>query len=146
MKKKAVILLIEDEKLDIELTLDAFRQVHLENDIRIASTGEEALDYLLGRGDYADRSQHPLPDIILLDIKLPGISGLDVLKTIKSTPVLKRLPIIILTSSQEESDRIAGYDHGVNSYLVKPITFSSFINVVKTICDYWLTMNINAPL
>ncbi|MDO9508318.1 MAG: response regulator [Thermovirgaceae bacterium] len=146
MKKRAVILLVEDNRMDIEITLDAFREVKLENEIRTVKTGEEALDYLLGRGNFTDRESHPLPDLMLLDLKLPGISGLDVLKTLKQTPVLKRLPVIILTSSQEESDRVAGYDHGVNSYLVKPISFSGFLDVAKNICDYWLSLNVNAPL
>ncbi len=146
MKRKAVILLVEDDRMDIELTLDAFREVKLENEIITVQTGEEALDYLLGRGDLADRKSYPLPNLVLLDLKLPGISGLDVLKTLKKTPVLKRLPVIILTSSQEESDRAAGYDYGVNSYLVKPISFSGFLEVVKNIYDYWLTLNVKAPL
>lgn len=146
MDKKAIILLVEDDRMDIELTLDAFRDVKLENEIRTVQTGEDALDYLLGRGKYTDRGHNPLPDLILLDLKLPGISGLDVLKTIKQTPFLKRLPVIILTSSKEESDRAAGYDYGVNSYLVKPISFSGFLEVVRNICDYWLSLNVNAPL
>lgn len=146
MGKKALILLVEDNRMDIELTLDAFRQARLENEIRVVTTGEEALDYLLGRGDYKDRPANPLPDLVLLDIKLPGISGLDVLKTIKQTPIIKRIPVIILTSSRDEGDRIVGYDNGVNSYLVKPISFEGFLDVVKTIGDYWLSLNVNAPL
>jgi len=146
MSKKAVILLVEDDRMDIELTLDAFREARLENDIRVAQTGEEALNYLFGREEYADRKRHPLPDVILLDINLPGMSGLEVLKTLKETPLLKRLPVIILTSSKEERDRAAGYDYGVNSYLVKPISFSGFLEVVKTVCNYWLTFNVNAPV
>ncbi|MBW1993347.1 MAG: response regulator [Deltaproteobacteria bacterium] len=146
MKKKATILLVEDNRMDIELTLDALREARLDNDIRVVETGEAALDYLLGRGEFADRSAHPLPDIVLLDIKLPGISGIDVLKTIKGTPGLKRLPVIILTSSRDEGDRITSYDHGVNSYLVKPISFDGFLEVIKTLTDYWLTLNINAPI
>lgn len=146
MKQTAVILLVEDNRMDIELTLDAFREAHLENDIRVVTTGEEALDYLLGRSEYADRELHPLPNLILLDLKLPGISGIDVLKEVKQTPLLKRLPVIILTSSREEGDRAAGYDWGVNSYLVKPISFSGFLDVVRTVSEYWLTLNVNAPL
>ncbi|MBW1784688.1 MAG: response regulator [Deltaproteobacteria bacterium] len=146
MDRKAMILLVEDDRMDIELTLDAFREARLENDIHVVQTGEEALDYLFGRGVYTDRKRHPLPDLILLDLKLPGISGHDVLKTIKETPLLKRVPVIILTSSREESDRAAGYDHCVNSYLVKPISFSGFLSVVKTICNYWLTLNVSPPL
>jgi len=146
MNREARILLVEDNRMDVELTLDAFREVKLKNDIRVVQSGEDALDYLFGRNAYADRKRHPLPDIILLDLKLPGISGLDVLKVLKQAPMLKRLPVIILTSSREESDRADGYDFGVNSYLVKPISFSGFLEVVKTICDYWLTLNINALL
>lgn len=146
MKKKVSILLVEDDPMDIELTLDAFKEVRLDNDIRIVTSGEEALDYLFGRNQYADRAAHPLPDIVLLDIKLPGLSGLQVLQKIKNTPVLKRIPVIILTSSQEESDRSNGYDFGANSYLIKPVTFENFLTVVKQIYDYWLTLNIEAPL
>ncbi|MDZ7317341.1 MAG: response regulator [candidate division KSB1 bacterium] len=146
MKKKVSILLVEDDPMDIELTLDAFKEVRLDNDIRIVTSGEEALDYLFGRNQYADRAAHPLPDIVLLDIKLPGLSGLQVLQKIKNTPVLKRIPIIILTSSLEESDRSNGYDFGANSYLIKPVTFENFLTVVKQIYEYWLTLNIEAPL
>lgn len=144
--KTAIILLVEDEETDIELTLDAFREWRLANEVKVVRSGEEALDYLFGRGSYADRSTHPLPDIILLDLKLPGIGGIEVLKAIKQAPIIKRIPVIILTSSREEGDRIAGYDEGVNSYLVKPISFASFLDTVKSIYDYWLTLNVNAPL
>ena len=146
MKRKAAILLVEDNRMDIEFTLAVFQEARLENHIRVAETGEYALDYLLGRGEFTDRGAHPLPDLVLLDIKLPGISGIDVLKIIKATPVLKRLPVIILTSSKEEGDRIKSYDYGVNSYLVKPISFNGFLEMVKTFTDYWLTLNINAPI
>jgi len=146
MKRQVIILLVEDNRMDIELTLDAFREAHLENDIRVVTTGEEALDYLFGRGQFADRLAHPLPDLILLDLKLPGMSGIDVLKTVKETPGLKRLPVIILTSSREEGDRIAGYDHGANSYLVKPISFEGFVRVVRLVGDYWFSLNVNAPV
>ena len=146
MKRKANILLVEDNQMDIELTLDAFRESRLDNDIQVVKTGETALDRILGRGEFADRNRFPLPDLILLDIKLPGISGLDVLKVLKETPVVKRIPVVVLTSSQDETDRIKGYDNGANSYLVKPISFSGFLDVVKTIGDYWLTLNVEPPL
>ena len=146
MGRKAVILLVEDDRMDIELTLDAFREARLENDIHVVRTGEEALDYLFGRGAFADRRIHPVPDFILLDLKLPGMGGIDVLKTVKSTPALKRLPVIVMTSSREECDRAASYDSGVNSYLVKPISFSGFLEVIRSISDYWLALNVNPPL
>ena len=146
MKRKARILLVEDNEMDIELTLDAFREARLDNDISVVKTGEAALDSILGHSEFADRNRFPLPDLILLDIKLPGIGGLDVLKVLKETPVVKRIPVVVLTSSQDETDRIKGYDNGANSYLVKPISFSGFLDVVKTIGDYWLTLNVEPPL
>jgi CheY-like chemotaxis protein len=145
MTRQAVILLVEDNRMDVELTLDAFRESRLNNSIRVAGDGPQALDYLHGRGEYADRDRHPLPDIVLLDLKLPGMDGLEVLREIKSTPLLKRLPVIILTSSQEEGDRALTYDSGANSYLVKPVSFDGFLEVVKQIEGYWLTLNVGPP-
>jgi len=145
MSKVADILLVEDNQMDIELTLDAFRESRLSNIIHVATTGEMALDYLYGNGDFADRIKYPLPDLILLDIKLPGINGFEVLKEIKSKEKLKRIPVIILTSSQEEQDRAKGYDNYVNSYLIKPISFEGFLKVVKKIEDYWITLNVGPP-
>lgn len=144
--KKNVILLVEDNDMDIMLMLDAFVEAGVKNDTRIAKSGEQALDYLLGHGEFADRSLHPLPDIILLDINLPGISGIDVLKTLKQTDILKRIPVVILTSSAEEKDRIAGYDNGANSFLVKPTSFSNLVDVAGTLDKYWCTYNEKASL
>jgi CheY-like chemotaxis protein len=123
MNKSAHILLVEDNRMDVELTRDAFRKVHLKNQISVVWTGEEALDYLFGKGQYTDRNKYPMPDMILLDLKLPGIDGFGVLRKVKNTPILKRIPIIVLTSSTDEGDRALSYDSGVNSYLVmnKPI-------------------------
>lgn len=143
--KPAHILLVEDNRMDVELTLDAFREAKLANSLQVATSGQEALDYLFGRAAYADRQRHPLPDIVLLDLKMPGISGFDVLREIKATPLLKRLPVIILTSSREEGDRALSYDIGANSYLVKPVSFEGFIEVVRRIGDYWLSLNISPP-
>ncbi|MBE7469748.1 MAG: response regulator [Anaerolineales bacterium] len=142
----AHILLVEDNRMDVELTLDAFQEVRLMNPVHVAPNGQEALDYLFGRGKYADRETYPLPRLILLDLKLPGLDGFEVLRQIKSTPVLRRLPVIILTSSKEEGDRILSYDSGANSYLVKPVSFEGFLNVVRHIKGYWLLLNVEPPL
>ena len=141
----AHILLVEDNRMDVELTLDAFAEARLLNAIHVAPNGQDALDYLFGRGAYADRSAYPLPGLVLLDLKLPGIDGFEVLRQIKSTPMLKRLPVIILTSSKEEGDRALSYDHGANSYLVKPVSFDGFLDVVRKIEGYWLALNVAPP-
>ncbi len=140
------ILLVEDNRMDVELTLDAFREVHLINPVHVVTNGQEALDYLFGQGKYADREAYPLPRLILLDLKLPGIDGFEVLRQIKATPVLKRLPVIILTSSKEDGDRILSYDSGANSYLVKPVSFQGFLDIVRQIKGYWLSLNAEPPL
>lgn len=145
MEKPAVILLVEDNRMDIELTLDAFREAQLTNTIQVVTTGQAALDYLGGHGKYEDRTAYPLPNLILLDLKLPGIDGFDVLRWIKSTPIRKRIPVIILTSSKEEGDRSLSYDNGANSYLVKPVSFVGFLGVVRQIEGYWLSLNVAPP-
>ncbi len=145
MNHKAVIMLVEDNEMDVVLTLDAFKEARLINPIQVARTGEDALEYLGGIGNYQNRTLYPLPELILLDLKLPGVSGLDLLKQIKTNPDLKRIPVIILTSSAEEGDRSLGYDLGANSYLVKPISFEGFLEVVGKIKEYWLTLNIGPP-
>lgn len=145
MEKPAHILLVEDSRMDIELTLDAFREARLSNTIYVVQNGRDALDYLFGRGIYGDRQLYPMPNIILLDIKLPGIDGFEVLRQVKSTPLLKRLPVIVLTSSKEEGDRALSYDIGANSYLVKPVSFEGFMHVVQQIEGYWLTLNVAPP-
>lgn len=145
MSNLAQILLVEDNQMDVVLTLDAFREAKLKNNINIARNGHEALDYLFGRDKYADRSVYPLPNLILLDLKMPGIDGFEVLRQIKNTDMLKRIPVIILTSSKEEGDRALSYDIGANSYLLKPVSFDGFTDVVKKIDDYWFTLNIAAP-
>ena len=145
MNKPAHILLVEDNRMDVELTLDAFHEAKLLNTIHVASNGQEALDYVFGHGRYADRSAFPMPNLILLDLKLPGIDGFEVLRQIKSTPILKRLPVVILTSSKEEGDRALSYDQGANSYLVKPVSFDGFLGVVRQIEGYWLSLNVAPP-
>ena len=145
MSKTATILLVEDNKMDVELTLNAFEEHRLTNPIQVVRTGQEALDYLLGQHAYSDRERYPLPALVLLDLKLPGVSGVEVLREIKAREKLKRIPVVILTSSRDEGDRSLTYDNGANSYLVKPVSFEGFLEVVRTIHDYWLTLNVGPP-
>jgi CheY-like chemotaxis protein len=145
MENPAQILLVEDSQMDIILTLDAFKEAKLKNVINVVRDGEEALNYLFGRDMYADRNLFPMPNLILLDLKMPKIDGFEVLRQIKSTEMLKRIPVVILTSSKEEGDRALSYDIGANSYLLKPVSFDGFTDVVKKIDDYWFTLNIGAP-
>ncbi len=146
MEKKAHILLVEDNRMDVELTLDAFREAKLVNTVHVASGGQEALDYLFGVGKFADTSEYPTPDLILLDLKMPGVDGFEVLRRVKSTPIIRRIPVIILTSSKEEADRALSYDIGTNSYLVKPVSFNGFLAVVHEIEGYWLALNVESPM
>ena len=145
MSSPARILLIEDNRMDIELTLDAFKEAHIANDIQIAMNGQEGLDYLFGRGDHADRQKYPLPHLILLDLKMPRVDGFEVLRQVKAAPIIKRIPVIIITSSKEEGDRALTYDIGANSYLVKPVSFEGFAEVVRQINGYWLLLNVEPP-
>jgi len=142
MNRPALILLVEDNEMDVELTLYAFREARLSNSIHVVRSGEEALDYMFGRGEYEDREKSPLPDLILLDLKMPGIDGHEVLHQIKSTEGLKRVPVVVLTSSREEGDLQMSYDRGANSYLVKPVSFDGFLEVVQKVSGYWLTLNV----
>jgi len=145
MNRPAHILLVEDNSMDVKLTIDAFHEAKLFNTIHVASDGKEALDYLMGRCQYADRKAFPMPNLVLLDLKLPGVDGFEVLRQIKLTPILKRLPVVILTSSKEEGDRALSYDRGANSYLVKPVSFEGFLDVVREINGYWLSLNVAPP-
>ncbi|MBL7138460.1 MAG: response regulator [Bacteroidales bacterium] len=145
MTKPATILLIEDQRMDIELTLNAFREARLANNIQVATSGEEALDYMVGKGKFADRKVHPLPDLILLDLKMPGIDGFEVLKQLKKTEKLKRIPVVVLTSSKEEGNRVLSFNLGANSYLVKPVSFDGFLHIVKEIGEYWIVLNVKPP-
>ena len=144
-ERPAHILLVEDNRMDVELTLDAFREARLLNTVHVAPTGQDALDYLFGRGRYADRATYPMPNLVLLDLKLPGIDGFDVLREVKSTPILKRLPVIVLTSSREEGDRALTYDIGANSYIAKPVSFGGFLDVIRQIEGYWISLNVAPP-
>lgn len=141
-----MILLVDDSASDVELALDAFAERQFGGQIEVARSGQGALDRLFGRPSGADGEPVPLPDLILLDLKMPGIDGFDVLREIKAAPYLKRIPVAILTSSSEEGDRARSYDSGANSYLVKPLSFEGMLEIVDTIGDYWLTLNVGPPL
>lgn len=141
-----VILLVEDNPDDVDLTLRALKQNNILNKVVIARDGVEALDYLLGTGMYAGRNLKDLPVVTLLDLKLPKIDGLEVLKRIRQNEITRLLPVVILTSSIEEKDVIAGYQLGANSYVRKPVDFKEFIEAVKLLGLYWLIWNKPAPV
>ena len=145
MDRLAHILLVEDNRMDVELTLDAFKEARLLNTIHVSPNGQDALNYLFGRGEYADRITYPMPNLVLLDLKLPGVDGFEVLRQVKSAPILKRLPVVILTSSKEEGDRALTYDIGANSYIVKPVSFNGFLDVIRQIEGYWISLNVAPP-
>ncbi len=140
--RTARILLVDDSANDVELTIDAFHEARLSNQIDVARSGEEALDILFGREGGPPAK---LPDLILLDLKMPGISGFEVLRQIKAAPTVRRIPVIILTSSREEGDRAMTYDLSANSYLVKPVSFEGMLRIVREIEAYWLTINVGPP-
>lgn len=139
--KCSTILLVEDEEAHAELTKRAIRKAGNVNRIDVVGNGEEALDYLFNRGTYSDKERYGAPCLILLDIKLPGIDGIEVLKQVKEHPVLKRTPVIMLTTSAQESDIARCYNHYVNSYLVKPVGYKEFEDRIKQIDKYWVLLN-----
>ena len=135
------ILLVEDNQDDVDLALHTLRREKLANNIFVARDGEEALDLLFCRGAFAQRSfDHP-PKLVLLDLKLPKVDGLEVLKRVKSDPRTKVIPVVIMTSSKEERDLVASYNLGANSYIQKPVDFEQFRETVKTVGLYWLVIN-----
>ncbi len=140
------ILLVEDNPSDINLTKRAFEKALITNTLVVAEDGQEALEYIFGNGYDANQDVSHLPALILLDLKLPKISGLEVLKRIRSAEKIKRLPVVILTSSKEEQDVAASYDLGVNSYIRKPIDFNQFAEAIKYLGVYWLGINEPPPL
>jgi CheY-like chemotaxis protein len=137
----AQILLVEDNPDDLELTLDALAEHHLANRIQVARDGVEALDFIFCRGDFSDRSQDDVPRVVLLDLKLPRVNGLEVLRQMKADPSTRRIPVVMLTSSREERDLIESYDLGVNSYIVKPVDFEQFNRTVGELGVYWVLRN-----
>ncbi|MFZ3264257.1 MAG: response regulator [Terriglobales bacterium] len=135
------ILLVEDNDEDVELTLRTLRKESLTTNIYVAHDGEEALDFLFCTGPHADRSlEHP-PRLVLLDLKLPKVDGMDVLRQLKADPRTNTIPVVILTSSREERDLIASYGSGANSYIQKPVDFEQFRDTVKSVGLYWLLIN-----
>jgi two-component system, response regulator len=136
-----VILLVEDNPDDEALTLRALRRSHLLNPIAVARDGVEALDFIFARAAYANRATEPLPTLVVLDLKLPRLDGLGVLKAIRSDLRTRFLPVVILTSSQEERDLVSGYELGANSYVRKPVDFNEFLEAAKVLGIYWLMIN-----
>lgn len=135
------ILLVEDNPNDVELTLHAFKKYKLANRIHVVRDGAEALDYLFATGSYADRNINHRPKVILLDLKLPKVDGLEVLKRIKTDERTMTIPVVVLTSSREERDIVESYKLGVNSYIRKPVDFDRFTEAVRTLGLYWLLLN-----
>ena len=139
--KEKVILLVEDNGDDEVLTLRALKRHNISNPVVVARDGVEALDYLFGTGAHAGRDTGALPQVMLLDLKLPRLDGLEVLKRVRADERTRRLPVVILTSSREESDVVRGYDLGANSYVRKPVDFTEFLESVRQLGLYWLILN-----
>jgi CheY-like chemotaxis protein len=139
------ILLVEDSPEDRELTLRALEKARLANRIQIACDGAEALDFMFGEGAYAGRPPHTLPRVVLLDLKLPKVDGLEVLQRLKADERTRLVPVVVLTSSREQRDVIESYRLGVNSYIVKPVNFERFASAVQDLGMYWLLLNERPP-
>ena len=139
------ILLVEDNPDDEALTLRALKRNNILNEVIVARDGAEALDYLFARGVHSGRDPGKQPEVILLDLKLPKVDGLEVLQQIRQDERTRRLAVVILTSSNEERDIIAGYDLGANSYIRKPVDFNQFMEAVRQLGVYWLVLNVSAP-
>ncbi len=138
------ILLVDDDPRDVELTLTALEEYNLANEVVVARDGVEALDYLYRRGQFTGRpDDHPL--VVLLDLKMPKVDGLEVLRQAKSDPALKTIPIVILTSSCEDQDIVESYNLGVNAYVVKPVAFDNFVEVIKQLGLFWILTNETPP-
>jgi CheY-like chemotaxis protein len=138
------ILMVEDDPKDVELTMTALEGYNLANEVIVTRDGEEALDYLYRRGKHTTRSSDH-PAVILLDLKLPKIDGLEVLRQVKSDDTLKMIPVVVLTSSHEEKDLVSSYKLGVNAYVVKPVDFHEFVNAIKELGVFWAIINAAPP-
>lgn len=139
--EKKVILLVEDNPDDVALTMRAFKKSKLGNEVVVARDGVEALDFLFATGAFADRDASHMPELVLLDLKLPRLDGLEVLRRLRKDERTRRLPVVILTSSSEQEDMIQGYDLGANSYIRKPVDFVQFMEAVQQLGLYWLVLN-----
>ena len=144
-QKIAKILLIEDNPDDIAICQRALKEAKIINKLWIVRDGQEAIDFVTRQGQYKDPATSPRPGLILLDLNLPKVNGLDVLKVVKEDPQLKKIPTIILTVSQREEDIVKGYDRGCNSFIQKPVDFNKFVQVVKEISLYWGLLNVESP-
>ncbi len=140
MKKLARILMAEDDPLSVELTLEVLGEYNLANEVAVVENGEQALDYLYQRGKYANRLNGN-PVVILLDIKMPKVDGLEVLRQVKNDPDLKAIPVVILTSSKMETDLVESYNLGANAYVVKPVHFPDFVEAIKRLGVFWALVN-----
>jgi CheY-like chemotaxis protein len=139
------ILLVEDNPRDLELTLRVLRQNNFANSVVTVTDGKEALDFLFGRGKYAGRDTNNHPKVVFLDLKLPKVDGIEVLREVKSNERTKKIPVVIVTSSAEERDRLESYNLGANSYVVKPIEFDSFVKTIGQLGFYWVAINKTSP-
>jgi len=140
------ILLVEDNPDDVDLTLHALKKNNIKNEIIVANDGAEALDFLFGTGKYSGRDLTNMPTVILLDLKLPKVDGLEVLRSIRANELTKLLPVVILTSSKEDKDILNGYSSGANSYIRKPVDFNQFAEAVSNLGLYWLLLNEALPI
>ena len=145
MTRNRLILLVEDNADDVELALRAFAKSNVANAIKVVNDGAAALDYLFSTGSDASREPRPLPEVVLLDLKLPKVDGLDVLRRIRADERTRRLPVVVLTSSNEEADIVRSYDLGANSFVRKPVDFSAFLEAARQLGLYWLVLNEPPP-
>jgi two-component system response regulator len=145
MIRSGIILLVEDRQDDVDLTLRAFKKSKLVNQVVVARDGEEALDYLFATGAHAGRDLGQMPDVVLLDLKLPKIGGHEVLRRIRADERTRRLPVVVLTSSKEDLDIVQSYDLGANSFVRKPVDFAQFIEATQQLGLYWLVLNEAPP-
>ena len=140
-----IILLVEDNPDDVELTLRALKKNNIANEVVVARDGEEALDYLTAHGKFTGRALTDLPEVVLLDLKLPKVGGLEVLRAVRADPRTRLLPVVVLTSSSEEPDIVTSYQLGANSYIRKPVDFDQFVDAIRQLGLYWLVLNQAPP-